>query len=238
MITDNIELLVDGIVCHEAGHIYAHKLNMPTGDGFLAEMYANIFRVSFVRARRPDIAAAFLHGPPQKLGQQRYTSMEDFQYLYTDVGMVNSAWFQFQVNHMCDLLLEGKSLSVLLAELRSAFKDINPLPFNVLATKLEAIDPGLGLKMGQLWQPTTLPEVTSGSCPRGAVSSKVSSLVVQNLSSQPIVLTVRTQPSVTVQANSWATLRGPAGELVRSDRGSCLVTRDEPAIARVRGGLM
>jgi hypothetical protein len=233
LITNNIQLLVDGIVCHEAGHTYASKLNMPTGDGFLAEMYANIFRVSFVRARRPDIASAFLDSPPPNLGRQRYTSMEDFQYLYSDVGMANTAWFQFQVNHMCDLLLKGKSLAVLLSQLKSAFQDTTPRPFRVVAAKLEAIDPGLSLKMGQLWRPTTLPEAKPGSCARGIRSLKASALVVQNRSSKPVELVIGGQPMVTVQPNSWATVRGQDGELVRADQGSCFVIGHEPVIARL-----
>jgi hypothetical protein len=51
--TDNVELLVENISCHELGHIYASKSGMEPKDPFLAELYANLFMVSFVRNQRP-----------------------------------------------------------------------------------------------------------------------------------------------------------------------------------------
>jgi hypothetical protein len=64
--TDHVELLVENISCHELGHIYAYKLGMDPEDSFLAELYANLFMVSFVRAQRPDMLS-FLQGPSAKL---------------------------------------------------------------------------------------------------------------------------------------------------------------------------
>jgi hypothetical protein len=95
---------------------------LETDDPFLAETYANIFMVSFVRAQRPDMLV-FLQGPPAKLPPERYTSMEDVQYLADDVGMTNYGWFQFQIHRLADLLLTDKPLPKLLAELKAAFDD-------------------------------------------------------------------------------------------------------------------
>jgi len=69
-LTDDPELLVENIAYHELGHVYAHFIDMETDDPLLAEIYANIFMVSFVRARRPDMFP-FLQGPSAKLPPER-----------------------------------------------------------------------------------------------------------------------------------------------------------------------
>jgi hypothetical protein len=182
------ELLVENISYHELGHVYAHFIDMETDDNLLAEIYANIFMVSFVRSQRPDMLF-FLQGPTAKLPPERYTSLEDLQYLAGDVGMTNYGWFQFQVYRMCNLLLNDRPLLWLLSELKNAFQDPTPRPFSQIAAKLEAIHPGLGREMGALWRPTTLPDSQAKPCRDGAASNKDSDLVVVNSSSTPVKVT-------------------------------------------------
>jgi hypothetical protein len=231
--TDDVELLVENIAYHELGHIYAHFIDMEAEDNFLAETYANVFMVSFVRARRPDMLF-FLQGPPVKLPPQRYTSMEDLQYLASDVGMANYGWFQFQTYRMSDVLLQDKPLPILLSELKKAFRDPTLRPFPYVAAQMEAIHPGIGEEMGSVWKPTTLPGVQPTRCKEAAVSSKESVLVVQNLSSNTVKLTTAKQPEQSVAPNSWTTVNAHAGDLVHVSGGSCFVFGDEPAIARIR----
>ncbi|HWX23401.1 MAG TPA: hypothetical protein VN083_00100, partial [Vicinamibacteria bacterium] len=230
--TDDVELLVENISCHEAGHIYTYKLEMDPDDTFLAELYANLFMVSFVRARRPDMLS-FLQGPPANLKPQRYTSLEDLQYLAGDVGMTNYGWFQFQVYHLSDLLLKDKPLPALLRELKSAFRDPTARPFSDLAARLEAIHPGLGAEMGSLWKPTTLPDAHPDPCSEPARSGKDSVLVVQNSSAKAVALTRGKAPAQNVAANSWTSVSGHAGDHVHVDGGVCFVIGDEPAIAHI-----
>jgi hypothetical protein len=173
--TDDVELLVENISCHELGHIYASKLGMEPEDSFLAELYANLFMVSFVRAQRPD-RLFFLQGPSAKLPPQRYTSMEDLQYLVGDVGMTNNGWFQFQIYRLADLLLKDKPLPKLLAELKSTFDDPTQGPFSHIAAKLEAVRPGLGGEVGPLWKPTTLPD--SQAKPRRVLPTLAKALIL------------------------------------------------------------
>lgn len=235
-LTDDLELLAENIAFHEAGHIYSNKLIAPA-DPFLAELYANVFMVAYVRAQRPDMVSAFLQGPPAKLGQQRYTSLEDLQYLnpwglMSSTGMTNVGWFQFQVYHLCDLLLQGKSLSPVLSELKIAFQDKVQRPFGVIAEKLEGIHPSLGAQMGRPGGPTTIAEA-KGCGEGGGITAKRSLLVVENLSAKPIVVTAQTRPPVTVQPNSWTTLDGNMGGRVQTDRDSCFLIGAEPAITRI-----
>jgi hypothetical protein len=229
--TDDPELLVENIAYHELGHIYAHFIDMETDDNLLAEMYANIFMVSFVRAQRPDMIF-FLQGPPAKLPPQRYTSMEDLQ-LADDVGMTNYGWFQFQVYRMCDLLLRDKTLLQLLSELKKAFGDPTRRPFSDVAAKLEVIRPGLGKEMGALWKPTTLPDAQPKPCNDASTSGADSDLVVLNTSSKPVNVTYGKDAPVTVAPDSWYALTGHSGALLKLDTGACFAFGDEPSIARI-----
>jgi hypothetical protein len=230
--TDDTELLVENIAYHELGHIYAYFIDMEVDDNLLAEMYANIFMVSFVRAQRPDMLF-FLQGPPAKLPPQRYTSMEDLQYVADDVGMTNYGWFEFQVYRMCDLLLKDKTLLQLLSELKKAFGDPTRRPFSDVAAKLEAIHPGIGKEMGILWKPTTLPDSQPKPCRDAAASGKDSDLVVLNAFSKSVKVTVGKEAPVIVASNSWYAFSGRSGAFVPVDTGSCFVFGDEPSAARI-----
>jgi hypothetical protein len=230
--TDDVELLVENISYHEMGHIYADAIDIKSDDVLLQEMYANLFMVSFVRAQRPDMLS-FLQGPPAKLSSQRYTSLEDLQYIYGDVGMTNYGWFQFQLYRMCDLLLQNKPLPKLLAELRTAFRDPTPRPFSQVATQLETIRHGIGAEMGALWNPTSIPSAQAKPCSQIASSGKESDLVVLNSSSKPIKVTLGTDAPVNVASNSWYTFSGHSGDLLRIDSGLCFVFGDQPSIAHM-----
>jgi hypothetical protein len=230
--TDDPELLVENIAYHELGHIYAHFIDMEVVDNFLAEIYANVFMVSFVRAQRPDMFF-FLQGPPAKLPPERYTSLEDLQYLSSDVGMTNYGWFQFQVYHVADLLLKNKPLPRLLAELKNAFRDPTRRPFGYVAAQLEAIQPGIGAEMGALWKPTTIPNAQAKPCGQSGSSDKDSDLVVLNLSPKAVKVTSGKDAPIAVASNSWYALSGRTGAFVPINIGTCFVFGDEPSIARI-----
>jgi hypothetical protein len=230
--TDDPELLVENIAYHELGHIYAHFVDMETDDNLLAEMYANVFMVSFVRAQRPDMLF-FLEGPPAKLPPERYTSMEDLQYLAGDVGMTNYGWFQFQVYRMCDLLLRDKTLLQILSDLKKSFADPTRRPFSDVAAKLEVIHPGIGKQMGVLWKSTTLPDSKPKPCRDAAASGKDSDLVVLNSSSKLIKVTSGKDAPIAVASNSWYLFSAHSGAFLKTDTGACFVFGDEPSIARI-----
>jgi hypothetical protein len=230
--TDDVELLVENISYHELGHIYAHFLGMETDDALLAEIYANLFMVAFVRTHRSDMIF-FLQGPPANVPPQRYKSLEDLQYLGGDTGMTNYGWFQFQVYRLADVLLEGKSLLQVLNQLKKAFHDPTRRPFSDVAAKLESIHPGLAKEMGSLWKPTTIPDAQPKPCKKGASSDKDSDLVVLNLSAKTVKVISGKDAPVVVSPNSWYTFSGHAEGAVQIDTGTCFVFADEPSIARI-----
>ena len=204
--TDDVELLVENISYHEMGHIYADAIDLKSDDVLLQEIYANLFMVSFVRALRPDMVV-FLKGPPAKLPPQRYTSLEDLQCIYSDVGMTNYGWFQFQLYRMCDVPLRDKPLPKLLAELKTVFRDPTPRPFTQVAAQLEAIHPGIGAEMGPQWKPTAISNAQVTPCREISSSGKDSDLVVLNSSSKPVKVTACTDPPITIASNSWSHIR-------------------------------
>jgi len=204
---DNAELLVQNIAFHELGHLYVHYNGMEIDDNLLAELYANIFMAAYVRAQRPDMIP-FLQGPSPKLPPERYTSLEDVQYLGADVGFTNYGWFQFQIYRMGDLLLRDKPLRKLLAELKRTFNDPVQRPFKEVATKLEFVHPGIAKEMGDLWNRTTIPYATPKRCAEAGNSDKDSEVVVMNLSAKPVKIRSGNNTSVMVAPNSWYTLEG------------------------------
>lgn len=230
--SDDPELLVENIAFHELGHLYAHHLDMEIDDNLVAELYANLFMVAYVRAERPDMLV-FLQGPSAKLPPQRYTSLEDVQYLGSDVGFANYGWFQFQIYRVADLLLKDKPLPKLLAELKKALNDPVQRPFKDVAAKLEAIRPEIAKGMGDLWKPTTMPDAQSKPCKETASSGKDSDLVVLNLSPKAVKVTSGKDAPVPVVSNSWYEFGGKSGDLVQTDAGACFVYSDEPSIVRI-----
>jgi hypothetical protein len=230
--TGDLDLLVQNIAFHELGHLYAHYIDMEVEDNFLAELYANIFMVAYVRAQRPDMIV-FLQGPSPKLPRERYTSLEDLQYLAADVGLTNYGWFQFQIYRLADLLLKDKSLPKLLAELKETFNDPVQRPFKDVAAKLKAMRPAIAKEMGDLWKPTTIPDAQPKPCKETASSGKDSDVVVLNLSLKTVKVTSGKDAQVDVPANAWSMFGGRSGELLQIDTGSCFVFGDEPSIARI-----
>jgi hypothetical protein len=230
--TDDPELLVQNIAFHELGHLYAHYIGMEIEDNLVAELYANIFMVAYVRAQRPDMIV-FLQGPSPKLPPERYTSLEDLQYVAADVGLTNYGWFQFQIYRLADLLLKDKPLPNLLAELKKAFDDPVQRPFKDVAAKLQAIRPAIAREMGDLWKPTTIPEAQPRPCKETATSGKDSDVVVLNSSLKTVKVTSGKDAQVDVPANAWSMFGGQSGQLLQIDTGLCFVFGDEPSIARI-----
>jgi hypothetical protein len=230
--TDDPELLVENIAFHELGHLYAHYIDMEVDDNLVAELYANIFMVAYVRAQRPDMLP-FLQGPPPKLQPQRYTSLEDVQYLGADVGFTNYGWFQFQIYRLADLLLKDKPLPKLLAELKKTFNDPVQRPFKDVAAQLEAIRPAIAKEMGDLWKSTTIPDAQLKPCKETAGSGKDSDLIVLNLTPKTVKVTPGNDAQANVPANGWSLLGGHSGELLQVETGSCFVFGDDPSIARL-----
>jgi hypothetical protein len=229
---DDPEFLVENIAFHELGHLYAHYLDMEIDDNLVAELYANVFMVAYVRAQRPDMIV-FLQGPSPKLPPQRYTSLEDVQYLGADVGFANYGWFQFQIYRVADLLLKDKPLPKLLAELKKTFNDPVQRPFKDVAAKLETIRPAIAKEMGDLWKPTTIPDAQPKPCKETASSGKDSDLIVLNLSPKTFKVTSGKEAPFTVASDSWYTVGGNSGALVQVDASTCFVFSDEPSIAHI-----
>ena len=230
--TDDPELLTENISFHELGHLYAHYTDMEIGDNLVAELYANIFMAAYVRAQRPDMLV-FLQGPSRKLPPERYTSLEDLQYIADGVGFTNYGWFHFQIYRMADLLLKDKPLPQLLAELKKTFNDPIQRPFKDVAARLETIRPSISKEMGDLWKPTTIPGAQPKPCKETARSGKDSDLVVLNLSPKTVTVTSGKDAPVDVPPNAWSTFYGHPGELLKLDTGACYVFTGEPLIARI-----
>ncbi len=80
------------ITYHEAGHVFADRLQIWSGNAFVNEVIANMFEAAYIQQRRLDLGWV-LEGPPSRFASDpRYTSLADMDYLYTGVGFDNMAW--------------------------------------------------------------------------------------------------------------------------------------------------
>ena len=90
---------VDLIGLHELGHTYAVSLGLvpPRPNKWFGEFLASYFAYAYLHEKRPKLATLFyviaadlaLEGPRPK-----YTSLEDFERLYSGVGPKNYGWYQ------------------------------------------------------------------------------------------------------------------------------------------------
>ena len=108
------------------------------------EFLASYFCYAFLKQERPNLANLFivLSSIDDPTYIPKYTSLEDFERLYFDVGPENYVWYQYKLNQMVALAYERKSLA-LLADMRMAFPESEKgqIPPEVVMERLEKIDP-------------------------------------------------------------------------------------------------
>jgi hypothetical protein len=139
---------VDLIGLHELGHTYAVSLDLvpPRPNKWFSEFLASYFAYAYLRDKRPKLAKLFyamaadlaLEGPRPK-----YTSLEDFERLYSGVGPKNYGWYQGKFFQRVAQVYDAKGLSFI-AEVLKAFPaaEGESLPVDVVLQRLEKISPG------------------------------------------------------------------------------------------------
>jgi hypothetical protein len=139
---------VDLIGIHELGHTYAVSLGLvpPRPNKWFSEFLASYFAYAYLREKHPKLATLFhvmaadlaLEGPRPK-----YTSLEDFELLYSGVGPKNYGWYQGKFFQGVAQVYDAKGLSFI-AEVLKAFPaaEGESLPVDVVLQRLEKISPG------------------------------------------------------------------------------------------------
>ena len=140
--------LTDLIAMHELGHVYAIGLGLhPTRlNKWFSEFLGSYLAYAYLRQEHPELATLFhamaadvaMEGP-----RPQYTSLEDFERLYTGVGPGNYSWYQGRFLQRVAQVYERKGLSFI-PEVRAAFpapEQVAP-PVAVVLQRLEKISPG------------------------------------------------------------------------------------------------
>ena len=114
---------VDLIGLHELGHVYASTYGIRAPNKWLNEMLASYFAYAFLREKHPKLAMLFYAMAAELVPdnpKQKYTSLEDFDRLYSGVGVKNYDWYQGKFFQRVAQVYEVKGLSFL-TDVRDAF---------------------------------------------------------------------------------------------------------------------
>lgn len=137
---------VDLIGLHELGHVYTVAYGIRAPNKWLNEFLASYFAYTYLREKHPKLATLFYAMAADLAAEsprQKYTTLEDFERLYAEVGIKNYDWYQGKFFQRVAQVYEAKGLSFL-AEVRDAFpreKNESPSPDAVLH-RLEQISAG------------------------------------------------------------------------------------------------
>jgi hypothetical protein len=159
-LSDSNEKL-DFISFHEAGHLFQDALNLYSPDKFLQEFYASALASSYALARRPELLNV---ATKTDIVNPRYTSLEDMDLIYVDMGYANYGWMQTQISRYAVYFVKGQDIAVLVDKLKQSFTDGQILLTSEVIDKLETIRPGFRVYLGTLANPTTLPLISLSDC--------------------------------------------------------------------------
>jgi hypothetical protein len=176
------------ITYHEAGHIFADRLKIGSGNSFVNELVANVFMAGYIREKRPDLQWV-LEGPSAGHFQHtpRYTSLADLDYIYIGVGAENYAWFQYHLQRIANFLLIGQEFPAVIEGLQREFPAATPKQetLDQIVVHLDRIRPGVRETLGALGGPTTLPPL---ACPQPASDAPQTTIAIRNDTALPLIL--------------------------------------------------
>ncbi|MBI3139390.1 MAG: hypothetical protein HYZ15_12495 [Sphingobacteriales bacterium] len=94
----------DLLALHEMGHSYTTQAGLKMHRHWMGELFVNIMLHSFVAEKRPELLPALETFPDMVVGAgtagYSYTSLEDFEKLYSTLGMgpKNYGWYQSKLH--------------------------------------------------------------------------------------------------------------------------------------------
>lgn len=94
----------DLLALHELGHSYTSQAKVKTQRHWLEELFVNIMLHTYVAENQPELLLALETFPNMVVGagasEYKYTSLQDFEKLYTTMGMgaKNYGWYQTKLH--------------------------------------------------------------------------------------------------------------------------------------------
>jgi hypothetical protein len=225
----NPDELLDFISFHETGHLFQDALDLYSPDKFLQEFYATALASSYAVARRPELLTAAVK---TNIVNPRYTSLEDMDLIYTDMGFANYGWMQTQISRSAIYFVKDQDVAALVERLKGSFKDGQILTTSEVIDKLEAIRPGYRAYVGSLAKPTTLPLISLSDCvtspSKGADGSTIGIL---NLSGHAVNVT-EDGAQYPLRAG-YSTVGSRIGNQFRLPSGKCVTYPATPGYFRL-----
>lgn len=140
---------VDFIGLHELGHLIAEKLEISFYPGkpnkWYNEFLASYIAYAYLREKNPALATMINTLTEHYIGtmpMQRYTSLEDFEKLYSNVGPENYGWYQNKFFQLVVKIYDRKGLNFIKELVSSSFPKKEKTSIESLLQNLEKITPG------------------------------------------------------------------------------------------------
>jgi len=140
---------IDFIGLHELGHLIAEKLEISFYPGkpnkWYNEFLASYIAYAYLREKDPAFATITNTLTEHNIGtmpKQRYTSLEDFEKLYSNVGPENYGWFQSKFFQLVVKIYDRKGLNFIKELVSSSFPKNEKASIESLLHNLEIISPG------------------------------------------------------------------------------------------------
>ncbi len=98
--TYSMKTFFDLLAIHEMGHSYTSQAGLKMNRLWMGELFVNIMLHTFIAEKRPELLPALETFPNMVVAagteEYQYTSLEDFEKLYTTMGMgpKNYGWYQ------------------------------------------------------------------------------------------------------------------------------------------------
>jgi hypothetical protein len=124
----------DLIGLHELGHVYTLAYGIKPPTRWLNEFLASYFAYAFLQAKHPKLATLMQAMGSDAYGNAvnpKYTTLEDFERLYSNVGVDNYSWFQGKFLQKGSQIYDAQKLKFLEA-IKKAFPADEKQPVKVL----------------------------------------------------------------------------------------------------------
>lgn len=249
--------LTEVLTVHEVGHALGAANGLHSANHWIHELIADLFLAAFIRAREPSMLP-LLKGPPKGFGPFRHTQFADLDYLYAGVGLLNYAWYQFELARIADRMLDEKPFAQVIGALKREPGANTPYLAARSAERVVAVTPSIGDDLAHFTGASSLPAVDAAVCSHAMRrdDGENSGLVFENASARPFAVIdwvshdlrqgvedgfaalegrpakVLPPSAVTVEPDTFMPLFGHAGQELDIGNGHCV--RVGEALGRYR----
>jgi hypothetical protein len=227
------------ILFHEAGHNFARRLGIDSGNSWVNELIANMFMAAYIQEKRPDLMWVS-EGPEAHDFKPipHYTSLRDLDYLYYEgVGAPNYVWYQLEIQLLAQFLVKGQSFPEVVRLLKTAFPAVahTQETLEQVAAHLDTIRPRSADVLKPLYGPSIVRQIRPVACRPGQESATTGRAIVavRNDTMHPIVVTSPDGTHETLAPARWDTFSLPSAGVLKLSDDRCILAEDTSVLAVV-----